>query len=282
MILLENRLYKVIVGLALEAETYNRRLNQKLSDIYSNPTLDAIKTLHDRLIVSDDYPDREVALWLELALDQAPAKVDLIDLTVELNEIEILLSDLLWQVEADSQRDLNDWLNYVSNVPQSIQHGFVIDAKMLMNLAVQYSTTDSVERNKKNLSMGYKIELLQKETLRLFEEIKKIPIKLTIPEERIGALIELQRILIDMLRKYYLERVGNATEDIIRYPIQRLEEAQKHLMRPEIEVDKVRQEMKFAYENLESQARSDISDKRLFEWMGNIKERIKAASERLP
>lgn len=268
-----------MAGLAVEAEIYNRRLNQKLLDLYSKPSPEALKALHDRLIASDDYLDREVAFWLELALDREPAKVDLKDLAVELNEMEILLSDLLWQVEVDSQRDLNDWMNYISNVPQSIQRGFGIDAKILMNMAVEYSVKESIERNKRNPNVGYKVDMLQKETLRLFEEISKIPIKLNVPEEWLDELIELQGILIDVLKKYYLERAGK-TEDIIRYPLQRLEEVQKHLMKPEVEKDKARQETMLAYENLESQTRSKISDKKLFEWMRSIKERIKAFLEK--
>lgn len=269
------------MGFALESDIYSRRLDTKLFAIYSNPSLDAIKTLHDRLLKSENHMDREKAFWLELALDQEPAKVDLGDVTLELNEMEILLADLLWKVEESSQRDFNDWMNYISNVPQSIQHGFGIDAKILMSMAAQQSTKDSIENNKLNPDIWYRIQMLQQETVRIFEEVKKIPLKLAVSEERLDALIELQGALIELLKKRYLETGGKEVEAVIGYPIQWLESAQKGLMKTDTDMGKVKREIEAAHEYLQ-QKRSDISDKNFSEWTGSVADKVRLIPKKLP
>ena len=91
---MENKIYKIVTGLALENDIYNRRFSKTLFDIYSNPKFEAIQSLHDELINSDEHRDREVAFWLEMALQQTPVRINLQDLVVEMKEMEVLLSDL--------------------------------------------------------------------------------------------------------------------------------------------------------------------------------------------
>lgn len=269
------RLNKVVVGLALKNELYNKRLNQTLFDIYTHPEIDAIKDLHDRLISSKDHCDREVAFLLELALQQPPAQIDLEDVNTELSEMEVLLYDLVLRVNSESQRSLNDWMNYIANVPQSIRDGRGIDAKILMSLAVQSSRNESVERIKSDSELMYKIEVLQKETSRLFDVIKRIPLRLVASEERLDALEKLQDILIALLQRYNSEHPQEGVKDLLRYPIQKLEASQRCLMGSDVKNDAAKNEVLIASKYLE-QHMNDITDKNYLEWMKSLLEKIQS------
>jgi len=265
----------VVVGLALKNELYNKRLNQTLFDLYTSPEIDGIKDLHDCLISSNDHFDREVAFWLELALQQPPVQIDLQDVNTELTEMEVLLYDLVLRVNPESQRSLNDWMNYIANVPQSIRDGRGIDAKILMSLAVQCSRKESIERIKRNPRFKYKIEILQKETSRLFEVIKRIPLRLLASEERLDALEKLQDILIDLLQRYDFERPQEGVSDLLRYPIQKLEASQRYLMRSDVKTDTAKNEVLIASKYLEQQM-NDIPNKINLEWMKRLLEKIQS------
>jgi len=265
----------VVVGLALKNELYNKRLNQTLFDLYTSPEIDGIKDLHDCLISSNDHFDREVAFWLELALQQPPVQIDLQDVNTELTEMEVLLYDLVLHGNPESQPSLNDWMNYIANVPQSIRDGRGIDAKILMSLAVQCSRKESIERIKRNPRFKYKIEILQKETSRLFEVIKRIPLRLLASEERLDALEKLQDILIDLLQRYDFERPQEGVSDLLRYPIQKLEASQRYLMRSDVKTDTAKNEVLIASKYLEQQM-NDIPNKINLEWMKRLLEKIQS------
>jgi hypothetical protein len=262
------------VGLALKNELYNKRLNQTLFDLYSRPEIDAIKDLHDRLISSNDHFDREVAFWLELALQQPPVQIDLQDVSVELTEMEVLLYDLVLRANSESQRNLNDWMNYIANVPQSIRDGNWIDAKILMSLAVQSSRKESIERIKRDPQLRYKIEVLQKETSRLFEVTKRIPLRLIASEERLCALEKILEVLIELLQRYNFERPQERLSDMIRYSIQKLEASQRSLMRSNIKTDDAKNEIIVASKYLEQQM-SVITNINTLEWMKSLLEKIR-------
>jgi hypothetical protein len=268
-----NRFNKVVVGVALKNEIYNRGVNQPLLDLYANPNRDAIKDLHDQLLASTNHFDREAAFWLSLALQTAPLSLNLRDMIHELNEMEVLLYDLLWRVEAGSQSDLNNWMNYLANVPQSIQDGFAVDAKILMSLAVQSSRTEAIERIKGNPSLRYKIEILQQETTRLFDIIKKIPLKLIIPEERLDALIALQDILIDLLRRHRAERPESERDSLFRYLLGKLEAAERYLMQSNVTTDKAIKEIALTSDYLEDHIRNE-TDTHQHEWEQGVLKRI--------
>ena len=262
-----------MVGLALESAVRNKRLNPTLSKLYSNPDLDAIGALYDRLVLSNNHSDREVAFWLELALPLVSVEFDLIDILVELREIEVLLSDLLWQVNPASQHAVNDWLNYIANVPQSIQDGRGIYAKILMSRAIQSCQRTSVEQIKKDLRFGNKIEILQRETVRLFGEIRKFPLKLIIPLERIDSIVQVQAILIDLLQEYYVAGIEEEIEDAARYVIQKLQTTKRYLLRADLSTIEAKREVEHASEYLESQG-YDLQ-KRHIEWTTTARERLK-------
>ena len=268
---MDSRTYKIVAGLALENELYNRRFNKTLLDIYSNPRFEVIKTLHDQLINSDDHLDREAAFWLEMALQQPPLRINLQDLIVEMREMEVLLSSLLLQVDAESQRDINDWTNYIINTAQSLQDGYGIDAKILISSAVQTSRKESVERIKRNPTLLHETDVLQKATIRLFEEIKSIPLKLTIPEEHLDIVIELQAIIIDLLQRRYSEHLDKENENLIVYTLKRLEASLRYLMQSDRNKDKVKQEILLACEHLD--LHTNNSNENLV-WTRSIHERI--------
>ena len=271
---MSDRLNKVVVGLALKNELYNKRLNQTLFDLYSRPEIDAIKDLHDRLISSNDHFDREVAFWLELALQQPPVQIDLQDVNAELTEMEVLLYDLVLRANSESQRSLNDWMNYIANVPQSIQDGNWIDAKILMSLAEQSSRKESIERIKRDPQLRYKIEVLQKETSRLFELTKRIPLRLVASEERLCAIEKILEVLIELLQRYNFERPQERLSDMICYSIQKLEASQRSLLRSNIKTDDAKNEIIIASKYLEQQM-SVITNKNNLEWMKSLLEKIR-------
>lgn len=262
------------MGLALKNELYNKRLNQTLFDLYSHPEIDAIKDLHDRLISSNDHFDREVAFWLELALQQPPVQIDLQDMNAELTEMEVLLYDLVLRANSESQRSLNDWMNYIANVPQSIRDGNGIDAKILMSLAVQSSRKESIERIKRNPQLRYKIEVLQKETSRLFDVTKRIPLRLIASEERLCALEKILEVLIELLQRYNFERPQERLSNMIRYSIQKLEASQRTLLRSNIKTDDAKNEIIVASKYLE-QHMSDTTDNNDLEWMKSLLEKTR-------
>lgn len=272
---------KVVVGLALENELYNGKLSQTLIDLFSRPNPRRIKALYDRLIVSENHLDRETAFWLEPALEQAQPKINTANLVVKMQEMEVLLFSLLWKVDSESQRDFNDWLNYIVNALESLRGGNWIDAKIFSSQAFQSSKRDSVNRNRRNPELTHQIDVLQRETLNCFEEMKEIPSKLEIPKERLEGLIEVQETLIELLQKCCLSRLEKESSGVVAYLIQRFSSAQRYLMRSDIKIDKAVQEISLASEFLRGQI-EDTADAKLSEWLKRIEKRTKSLLTRHP
>ena len=271
---------KVVAGLALVNEIYNRGFNQALFNLYSRPDIDRIRALHDRFIASDDHFDREVAFWLELALEQIPIKIDLTNLVVTMKEMEVLLFDLLWRVNAGSQRDLNDWLNFVANAAQSIQDGYWIDAKILTSQALESSRKESVEDVKRDPVLRRKIEVLQRGTLRCFEQVRRFPLRLRLPEERLDVIIEVQEILIQLVMRLYLERPEKEAVGLLTDPARKLNAALRYMMQSD-EMEKAGDEIGLALQYLESRM-NNVSNKKTLKWAIKIRDRIRTLSAQLP
>ncbi len=241
----EEKLRRLVVGLAVECEIYNRRRNPELLRLYSNPDPEEIKALYERLITSEDHRDREVAIWLGLAVELPPIKIDFRDLITELQEMEFILFHLLRRVDEEAQRDLSDWMNYLANAAYSLRDGFLLDAKSDMNRALESSKRESVERAKVNSRLRYEIELLQAETSRRFEELKNLPVSLDLPEERLDLLMGIQEALLKLMRRYYLDHIGRKY-DLFPYVVQRLNSALRYAMRRDVEMERVGKEMELA------------------------------------
>lgn len=274
----DERLRPVIVGLAVECEFYNRRVNPELRRLYSNPDIEEIKALYSRLIVSDDHRDRLVALWLGLAVDLPPLKIDLKDLIAELQEMEFILSNILRRVDEMTSRDLSDWMNHLANAAYSIRDGFWMDAKIDMNRALQSSERESIEGLKANPSFRYEIELLQKETSRRFEELKNLPVALDIPEERLDLALEIQGVVIELMEGLYLEQTSG--EDELRYVTQRFIAALRYVMRRDIPLERIKKEMELASSYLKSRV-GEISDEDTAALAKGVQRRIEALSTRI-
>lgn len=232
------KLGKIAVGLALESEILNRRRNQRLFDLYRNPTLEGIRALYEELKNSASHYDREVAIWLSTVLDLSPKRLDVEDLLQEFREMEWLLYHMLEEVEMSQRQDLSDWMNFLVNAAHSIEDGWYIDAKLCMNLALEFSRKESIENIKQNPVLGYLINLLQIETLRRFQEIREMPSKLDIPEERLDVIVAIQEILIDLSSKYYLGDLEEHVSALLKYVIPKIRSSMNHLMRSDLDFTK--------------------------------------------
>lgn len=270
---MDEKLHKVIVGLALENELFNRRFNKALFDLFSRPNPNKIKALYGQLINSENPLDRETAFWLEPALEKNQVKINTSYVTARMLEMETLLFDLLWRVYPESQRDFNDWLNYTANAFESLREGNWIDAKIFSSLAFQSSMRESVNRNRRRPELRLQVDLLQRETLNCFEEIKKIPTKLEIPKERLDVLIETQEILIELLQKYCFGSLKEECGNIIARLIQQFNTAQRYLMRPNVNVGEANQAIAHAHEYLERQI-ENVTEVKPFEWFNKIGKRM--------
>ena len=214
-------------------------------------------------------------------MEQTPVKMDVTGLVIELRGIEMELSALLGRVGLDMLQDINDWLNYIANAGHSVEDGEWLNAKILMSQALQSSRAESIEKIKANISLRYTFEVLQGETLKCFDQIKKTPSTLKILEERLNVIIELQGILIELMRKYYLEGFDSRAGDLIRYPIQRLDITIQYLMRSNIKIERARQEVNLAAEHLEEMMK-DTSDRKTLELARKTYDKMKTLLIQLP
>jgi hypothetical protein len=257
--ILDDRFIKIIAGLALQNAIYNKRNYKKVLNLYSDPNIKKIKELYDRLIISKEHKDREIAFLLEPGINQdTTTKVDSRDLVVELRQIEVILYDLLWRVGSD-QRDFNDWLNYVANAAQSIQDKYWIESKILTSLAYKSSMRESVEEVKRKIpELRYKIEILQNATVNCYEKIRQVPSILKLPEERYDTIITVQETLIHLLKNILREKEAI---NLVRYLIQKLSTIQRFLMRSDLEVEKAKKEVLIALDYLEATRNYDYSRK---------------------
>ncbi|MDQ1279550.1 MAG: hypothetical protein QG670_812 [Thermoproteota archaeon] len=190
------------------------------------------------------------------------------------------LSSLLGRVNPSIIRDINYWLDYIANAGHRIEDGDWLGAKIFMSNAFQSSKTDSIEKIKTNVNLRYTLEVLQAETLKCFDQTKKATSTIKVPEERLNVIVELQEILVELMKKYYLEGLEEKAGDQIHYPIQRLSTAIQHLMRFNIKTERARQEIMLASQHLEETAKETI-DKKIKELAKKTFEKIKIISQQL-
>ena len=240
---MDSRFEKIVVGLALETAIVHRRDIQDLLVLYSEPEGGRIMELHDRLIASDDPYDREVAIWLEPALDLGPLMSDPHGLAREMREMEQLLYALINQA-GGAQKDVNYWMNYIANAAQFIQDGFWIDAKVMLSRALHSSQRESIDGLKSVPSLSYKIDILQRATASYFEEAKGYPLGLQIPEEMMGSISTVQEIMLGIMRDHYRRGQGEDAR-LVRRTVHRLSSAVRYMMNEE-KVDKAQKELVLA------------------------------------
>ena len=238
-----NTLVKIAIGLALENAIYNGQEIRRLTSLYSDPSMERALKLHDQLISSNDHLERETAFFLQLGLDIGPLQGDPLGLVGEMREMEHLLYAYLNKY-GRAQKAMNDWLNYIANVSQSIIDGYWTDAKILLSLAVQTSQDPAVEALKTNPELRYRVETLQGATASYFQELKGYPLKLKIGDERAASILMIQVPLLEMLQKpnivedktgdEYAIKVVRGSHTAIKYLMEKKEsEAKRELLNVE-------------------------------------------------
>jgi hypothetical protein len=196
---LDAKLRRLTVGLAIESALDQGLDFVTLEGFYSDPDEAGIRELHGRLIASVDHRDREVAIWLEPALGAEPLRSDPARLAGEMREMEFILLILARRAGA-AQYEVNAWMNYVANAAQFIVDGFWMDAKILLSRALMSSGTPAVEALKADPDLLYEVDVLQRATAAYFDEMRGYPVSINVPAERLDAALDLQGIMIDLMR----------------------------------------------------------------------------------
>jgi len=269
---LDERLLRFVVGLALESALVHRRDNRTLVSLHSDPDLERVRELYDELMVSGEHYDREVAIWLELALEQGPLLSDPLKLVREMREMEVILYTLIPR-SGEARRNVNVWLNFIANTAHTIEDGFWIDAKVLLSRALQSSQHPSVEELKAYSRLRYEVDVLQKATASYFEEMKKYPLRLRVPEERLDALLEVQDIMLELMHIHYREEPEEGSE-VPRSSIYRLSTAIRYLMDERRELMAAKREVRLASEEMAMRL-NEIVDEERSELMDIYGKRIK-------
>ena len=274
--LLDERLPKVVVGLALQSAIPHGCEVETLLALYSDPNPEKARRLHDKLSASRSHCDREIAIWLRLLLEQGPSKSDPKAMVTTMREMESVLFFLINQV-GESQREINDWMNYIANAAESLADGFLIDAKIFLSQASEVSQSPIIERLKSDPSLGRKLDILQRATAQYFEEMRTYPSKLMIPEDRLEIVLRVQEILLDLMQAYYQ---GKREEDdeVIGGSIRRLNTAVRYLMNKDREVEAAKQELQLASEHL-SEKKSRVLGERKRQLVNECSERMKELIE---
>lgn len=252
---MDSRLIRIAVGLALETAIVHRRETEELTSLFSDPDQRKISKLHKRLTTSDDSYDREIAIWLELALESSPLKSDPRRLAAEMREMESVLLALISR-RGRFEPEMNHWMNLIANAHQFLQDGYWIDAKIMLSRAVQVSKAASIEEIMSTPEYRYEIDVLQRASESYFEEVKRYPLRLNVPEESLEPIIQIQGVMLELMKKFYEE--GKGDDEALRSAIQRLSSAIRHLM--EKKTMKAEQELSLASRYLD-------------EWLGAVEER---------
>jgi len=274
---LDKNIAKVSIGLALQSAIINDREVETLLDLYTEPNLDETKRLHDKLVVSPSHFDREIAIWLEPLLAHGRLNLDPKKLAKEMNEMEFLLYNLIYRA-GDAQQEINDWMNCIANAAESLADGFWIDAKILLSQALEISRSTSVEHLKSRCDFSHQLDILQRGTEEYFEEMKKYPLTLVIPEGRLETILRVQKTMLDLMKGR--DRTRQRGDEAIGIVIRRLNTAIRFLMNESKELNAACQELQLAYDHLD-EIKSKIAEeakRELRECSGSIEELEKKKS----
>jgi len=273
---LDRKLAKIIIGFALQSAIPHRRDTEALLALYSDPDLEKARILHDELAVSRNHYEREVAIWLQALHGYGPSDLDLKALVTTMREMESILYFLINQV-GEAQREVNDWMNYVANAAESLADGFWIDAKIFLSQALDISQSMAVEHLKSDPDLKRKLDILQRATAQYFAEIRTLPSKLEIPEDRLETIMAVQKVLLDLMQTYYQgRREGN--DEVLGTAIRRLNATIRHLITKGKEIEDAKQEMQLISQHL-SEKKNRIVDERKRELVRECGERIKELAE---
>jgi len=273
---LDRNLAKIIIGFALQSAIPHRRDTEALLALYSDPNLEKARMLHDKLAASRNHYDREVAIWLQALHEHGPSELDTKASLATMREMESILYFLINQV-GEAQREVNDWMNYVANAAESLADGFWIDAKIFLSQALDISQSMAVEKLKSDPGLRRKLDILQRATAQYFAEIRTLPSKLEIPEDRLETIMVVQKVLLDLMQAYYQgRREGN--DEVLGTAIRRLNATIRHLITKGKEIEDAKQEMQLISQHL-SEKKDRIVDERKRELARECGERIKELVE---
>jgi len=276
---LDKNIARVSIGLALQSAIIHDREVEALLALYTEPNLDETKRLHDRLVVSLSHFDREIAIWLEPLLACGQLNFDPKKLAKEMNEMEFLLYNLIYRA-GDAQQEVNNWMNCIANAAESLADGFWIDAKILLSQALELSRSASVEHLKSHCDFSHQLDILQRATEEYFEEMKKYPLTLVIPEGRLETILRVQKTMLDLMKGR--DRTRQREDEAIGIVIRRLNTAIRFLMNESKEVNAACQELQLAYDHLDEikSKTAEEAKRELRECSGSIEELEKTKAPR--
>jgi hypothetical protein len=267
---LDDRFVKLIIGFALQTAIVRNHEVESLSILYFRPSLDEVRRIHDRLFTSTNHFDREIAILLEPLVQSDGQNPDPKGLVTEMREMEFLLYTLINRA-GEAQREINDWMNYIANAAESLSDGYWTDTKVLLSQAVEISCSASIESLKLDSNLTRELDILQRATRDYFQEMRKYPLRLVVPEERLEATLKLQETVLDLLKS---ERREDHDEDgIVGNIIRRLNTAIRLLINEKKPLDVAREEIKLTAEYLD-QAKNKVTETSKQKLLGECSARI--------
>ena len=282
---------RIAVGLALEAEMerddVDSSLLNRLLDLYSNPNSDAVKTVHDELLESDSFEDREVGLWLEPALIRRRPDFDWREVVMDMQETELDLFDLAYLIETSEHRNefralgLLDWMNSIGSCVSNIRGGNWVLAKIDLNRAMHESLGESVEDVRKNEDFRGAVDEHRKATRSYLERILMFPCGSNVPEDRLDTILGVQELVIELKRKYHFESTNGIPSDVFPYAIEKLGVAEDYLFDSKTSLEQAGYEVGLASEHLKGKV-ENIRNLEARALVVKLQERIEFLFSQLP
>jgi len=257
---LDQRLVRITVGFALQSAIQHRCDVEPLLALYADPDLEKARVLEIELAESRNHREREIAIWLQTLHEQGVSELDTKAFLTTMREMEYILYFMINEA-GNAQREVNDWMNYIANAAESLADGFWIDAKIFLSQALDISQSTAVEELKSDPNLRRKLDILQRATAQYFAEIKALPSKLEIPEDRLEAMIEVQKVLLDLMQSYYLER-SEGDDEVLGGAIRQLNSAIRHLMAREREIEEIREELRLISQHLKEKSDRVVGQKK--------------------
>jgi hypothetical protein len=288
---LDQKLVKVAVGLALEAEMESGDEDSSVLDrllrLYANPDPVGVQVLHDELLKSDIFEDREVGLWLELALTGRRSDFDWREVVMDMQETELDLFDLAYLIETSEYVNefrafgLLDWMNSIGVCVSNIRSGNWVLAKIDVNRAVHRSLAVSVEKIRGNEDFRSAVDEHRKATADYYERVLEFPCESNIPEDRLDTILEVQELLIELKRKYRREPANKVLSDVALYSIEKLGVAEDCLLDSKTGLEQAGYEVGLVYEYLKEKVEA-IRNEEIRAWIVKLLERIEFLSSHVP
>ena len=288
-----NKFMKIIVGLALEEIIrklkFDPQLNDlyvQLDDLYSDPNRAKIKSLHSDLVSSSNGNFREIGFWLEPLITFPEPNIDWRDLVIEMQETELGLFNIFYLLEVSRERqhevnDLREWFNSIGSSVNYIRQDDWIHAKIHASKAFEFSLSDSIEKMREDEHLKGAIDAFRRETEKYFEHIKTFPVRIEIPKDRFDTITEIQEVLIELMKKLYLQHPDRVLSDVILYPIEKLGVAMHYLTNPNHTIEGANYELGCACEHFRRKI-DNIKDIEKKEWANNLYKRIEFLFSKLP